>query len=318
MRLIEKFKFIYHSALQAKRTFEILSDSRFENNRIEGEIKRNTHSIEKGLSLENPRMGFGIPKIKEAFCLVERYINNGGGIDAEPLLMFKSALKAYLDFHKQAKFTNASIEEVAIIYNKLSSIVRDSFPDMGGVFQVNKPEYSEQEKKAFEKLFYDRHSIREFDHTRVEDSKLRHAIELAMRCPSACNRQCQRCYIVDKEQLNKLGSLSGIGGFAEDVDKFIVITGRISDYRADEYMQWIVTGSVFAAYLTLAIQAEGLGACFVQRSLTVSNGKGDVYNSLGIPDDEQMICLIAVGNLKDKYIVPQSYRLSFKSIVKCI
>lgn len=318
MRLIEKFKFIYHSALQAKRTFEILSDSRFENNRLEGEIKRNTHSIEKGLSLENPRMGFGIAKIKEAFNLVERYINNGGDNKAEPLLMFKSALNAYLVFHKQAKFSNASVEEITIIFNKLSSIIGDSSADQGGVFQVSKSEYSEQEKKSFEKLFYDRHSIREFDHTKVDESKLRHAIELAMRCPSACNRQCQRCYIVDKDKLNKLGSLSGIGGFAEDVDKFIVITGRISDYRIDEYMQWVVTGSVFAAYLTLAIQAEGLGACFVQRSLTVSNGKGDVYNSLGIPEDEQMICLIAVGNLKERYTVPQSYRLSEQSIVQFI
>lgn len=314
MKLIEKIKYMYHSAVQAKRTFELLSDPRFEKNRLEGEIKRNTHSIEKGLSLETPRKGFGVAKIKEAYHLIERYLQLGGDAHAEPLLMFESSLHAYLDFHQQVGFNDETILEVKCIWEKLKLIVGETNSDMGGAFQVTKPNYTESEIKTFEKLFYDRHSIREFDHTSVDDSKLRHAIELAMRCPSACNRQCQRCYILDKHQLNKIGNLSGIGGFAEDVDKYVLVTGRISDYRKDEYMQWVVTGSVFAAYLTLALQTEGLGACFVQRTLSLSAAN----NSLGIPEDEQIVCLVAVGNLKDKYTVPQSYRLSTDNIVKYI
>ena len=318
MKLIDKIKFMCLSALYAGRVFELQSDSRFERNRIEGEIKRNTHSIEKGLSLEKPRMGFGIAKIKEASQLIERYFQLGGSKDAEPVLMFVSSLRTYLIFHQNNKFSNESVKEIKGIYDRLSSKLGYADTKMGGVLQVTKPQYSEQEKIAFEKLFNDRHSIREFDHTPVDEVKLKHAIELAMRCPSACNRQCQRCYIVDKKQIDKLGNLSGIGGFAEDVEKFIVITGRISDYRKDEYMQWVVTGSVFAAYLTLALQTEGIGACFVQRSLIPSNGKDDVYSKLGIPEDEQMICLIAVGNVKENYIVPQSYRLSTEYIVKYV
>lgn len=318
MLFFEKLKYMCLAALQAKRAFELLSDPRFEKNRLEGEIKRNTHSIEKGLSLEKPRMGFGVAKIKETFHLIMRYKELGGKKDAEPLLMFKSSLRAYLDFHQKIGFENESIKEVAGFYKKLSKAIGDSLPEMGGAFQVTRPIYTEEEHAAFEKLFFDRHSIRDFDHSPIDDLKLNHAIELAMRCPSACNRQCQRCYIVDKGQLNKLGSLTGIGGFADDVDKFIVVTGRISDYRRDEYMQWIVTGSVFAAYLTLALQAEGIGTCFVQRSLVLSKTKSDVYSSLGIPEDEQMICLIAVGNLKEQYTVPESYRLSIESIVKHI
>ena len=318
MSLIEKFKFMCLSALQAKRFFEIISDPKFEKNRLEGEIKRNTHSIEKGLSLERPRMGFGVAKIKEANLLVERYLQLGGEINAEPLQMFISSLRSYLDFHQKAGFENEAITEVNKIFNKLSSVIEMPNISMGGTIQMSKPKYTGQEKKAFEQLFCDRHSIREFDHTPVDESKLQHAIELAMRCPSACNRQCQRCYVVDKHQIEKLGNLSGIGGFAEDVDKFIVITGRISDYRKDEYMQWVVTGSVFAAYLTLALQAEGLGACFVQRTLAMPQKNSSLYASLGMPDDEQMICLIAVGNLKEEYTVPQSYRLSTENIVKHI
>lgn len=58
--------------------YKILSADEYKSRRLEGEIIRNTHSIEKGLSLESVRMGFGYKKIQEAFQQIDCYVQKGG------------------------------------------------------------------------------------------------------------------------------------------------------------------------------------------------------------------------------------------------
>ena len=38
----------------------------------------------------------------------------------------------------------------------------------------------------------------------------------------------------------------------------------------------------------------------------------------GIPDDEQLVCCVAVGNLKDQFDVPVSHRISVSEIAKWV
>lgn len=44
---------------EARRNRQILKNPKFQKSRVEAEIIRNVHSIEKGLSLAAPRLGFG-------------------------------------------------------------------------------------------------------------------------------------------------------------------------------------------------------------------------------------------------------------------
>lgn len=62
MKYLTKLRFLLNSLKNASRIYNILNDRKFKNNRLLGEILRNTHSIEKGLSLENVRLGFGVKK----------------------------------------------------------------------------------------------------------------------------------------------------------------------------------------------------------------------------------------------------------------
>lgn len=55
----------------------VLHGSIYKKNKIVGELLRNTHSIEKGMSLENVRLGFGTLKILAALRLVEEYLKYG-------------------------------------------------------------------------------------------------------------------------------------------------------------------------------------------------------------------------------------------------
>lgn len=304
---------------KAGKLFDVLSQSEFEADRIEGEIIRNAHSIEKGLSLEHVKPGFGFAKMTAAFELIERYKEIRGNYESEAIGMFADAVKAYLEFHKELEYQDEHTRRIEKLYGELTTkgVLTDG--TMGGYQKIKKTVYSEEELTTLRSLFENRHSVREFADTSVDKKKLEWAIELACHCPSACNRQCYRVHVLSRKNFDKMdGWLDGIGGFAEDVDQFLIVTAKLSVYRKSEEMQYVVSASVFAAYLTLALQALSIGCCFVQRPFMPNAGWSKVAAQLRIPRDEQVVCVLGIGNLKDEYKVPVSHRLSQDIIVNYI
>lgn len=313
---INKIKYFKKIIKEANVIYNMAHDASYENNRLLGEIIRNTHSIEKGLSLQNVRLGFGLAKIEEACGFVRKYYENGGDMNAAPLLMFLDALKSYIAYHEKMDFKNETVEKVLRLVEGLNKIVPSSTLEHGGILEFEKPNYTSDEYNAFEKIIKDRHSAREFDHTPVNPGKLKKAIELAMRCPSACNRQCYRLYILEQSDFGLLNDwIGGTGGFDKELDKLLIITGKTSMYRLNEQYQHIVTSSIFAGYLTLTLQANGIGACVIQRSLFPNDSWERVKKNLCITGDEMPVCCIGIGNLKDSSKAPVSYRLSYEEIV---
>lgn len=317
--MMNKLKYMFGVGQKAGKIYDILSGKEFEADRLEGEIIRNAHSIEKGLSLENIKMGFGYAKMTNAFAQIERYKELCGNYDSEAIGMFADAVGAYLAFHKQSGYEDANIKQIETLYNKLVQDGVRTDGTYGGYQMIQRSEYSEEELAVLCNLFESRHSVREFAHTDIDTDKLNKAIELACHCPSACNRQCYRVHVLSRNHFDKMdGWLEGIGGFAEDVNKFLIITGKLSAYRKSEEMQYVVSTSVFAAYLTLSLQAVGIGCCFVQRPFLPTAKWSKVAGQLKIPQDEQVVCVLGIGNLKDEYKVPVSHRLAQDTIVNYI
>lgn len=319
MKLINELRFIKQSMMNFGYYWKLLNDPKFTNDRYIGEIIRNTHSIEKGLSLEHIRSGFGYAKIKDAFCIINKYKGNNGDMQAEPLIMFVDALKAYLEYHKKINFSNDSIVHITELYDTLVKYINTEDSSYGGTIHIERRNFTVEEQKVLSRLFTNRHSMREFSKEPVNETDLKMAIELAMRCPSACNRQCYRLHIVEKNSFSLLDNwFDGTGGFADDLDKLLFITGKVSLYRIGELYQWIVTGSVFASYLSLALEAYNIGCCFIQRPVIPDKKWTKIAGLIGASADEQLVCCLGIGKLKDSYNVPVSYRLSFDSIVNSI
>jgi nitroreductase len=318
LKALKKIKFILKSMKIAWIQSSILSNSAFILNRLRGEIIRNTHSIEKGLSLEHVKLGFGFIKIKDTTNYISKFLDNGGSWDDISIKMFFSALKEYLAFHKKNGFSNKDIKWINQYYETNYHKVL-YFDNYGGIQVVKKLSFSDEERHLVKRIFYTRHSAREFTKEPINEEHLKQAIEMAMHCPSACNRQCYRCYIVDKNNFTKLGDwLSGSGGFASELDKVLVVTGNISVYRPEEMQQWLITGSIFASYLSLSLHVFDIGCCFMQRYVIPQKGNSSIMNRLGIPLDEQIICCLGIGNLKDEYKAPISHRFDYTDIVKKI
>lgn len=315
MKLFEKCKYIGAFIKHGIYFFDKQNNPCFEKDRIMGEILRNTHSIEKGLSLENIRNGFGMQKIAEARNLINRYMmfENASII---PVKMFVSALNAYLNYHQTIGYEDDNVKNVRAIYEELSSKYTKSEEDYGGVLQLRKKEITQEGLETIKELFYERHSMREFDGSAVDMHYLKEAIELAMHCPSACNRQGYRVHIVHKSAFDKLNHwMDGIGGFANDIDKLLIITANLSVYRLSEPYQHVVTSTVFASYLSLALQAYNIGCCFVQRNVTPNIKWSVISKQFNIPTNEEVVCCLGIGNLKKEYKVPRSYRLPYETIV---
>lgn len=319
MKIFKKIQYLKNAVRNANYYWSLLHDDKFLNERYLGEILRNTHSLEKGLSLENIRKGFGLAKVQETYSIILNYKSNGGNMSAEPLVMFVAALKAYLNYHKSANFSNENICKITKMYKELSPLVLTKKDSYGGTLKISRKNFNEREQDIIARLFNSRHSMREFCNSPVDDDKLKMAIELAMRCPSACNRQCYRLHIINKESFHLLDNwFEGIGGFADELDKMLFVTGKVSVYRMEELHQWIVTGSIFASYLTLSLEANNIGCCFVQRPILPDPTWNKIAITIGASEDEQLICCLGIGTLKAEYTVPISHRLDYDKIVSQI
>ena len=286
--------------------------------RLKGRIVRLLHSIEKGLSVESPRPGFGYEKIQKIYAWAKEYLKYDN-VDKTCIYMFADALEAYCKYHQEISFTSDKINEIKTMAEEFAAIKADDKITgvYGGVQKIYKKDQVFNNAEI-EKLFKTRHSIRQFEKGNSCDELIRRAIELAQCAPSACNRQAVRSYVIDTQKFVETypGNLQGVGGFVDSSDKVILITGKISPYEEYEYKQFIVSAGIFAGYLDLALHAVGLGSCVVQRSLRPEKVWIDYCKIAGIPMDEQIICMMVVGHMKEETVVPVSRRFDTDEIVK--
>ena len=308
-----KFKLLGSGLIRHNHMLKELDSDVARQNHLAAELSRFTHSIEKGLTICNPRLGFGHDKQMKIMDLISQLENSPSSYHREVCVVAIDALSEYLDFHEKKGYTDE-------FCNQIREFVHDhAFSHTGkygGVMTVRK-EDCEFNTDRLERFFHTRHSIRDFSDTDINDELLKKALNLAQYAPSACNRQGVRAYVLSKEKSNELAKkLSGVGGFADKAARLIMITGKISAYRQDETYQYIVSASIYAAYLSLSLHGYGMGGCVVQRQVVWSKAWDELRLSLGIPEDEQLCLLLVVGNLKDEFLVPVSHRLQNEEMIR--
>ncbi len=286
--------------------------------RLTGRIVRYVHSIEKGLVIESPRPEFGYTKIKAIYEWIQEYLKLEN-IDKTCVYMAADALSAYCKYHDSLNISSEKLDEIRQIAAELGEIKeKDKATGVfGGTLVINKDEMCFDSAEV-ERFFKTRHSVRQFNKEPVSDELIHKAVELAQTAPSACNRQAVRTYVIDARKFMETypAKLDGIGGFVESCDKIILVTGKLSPYEEAEYKQFIVSAGIFAGYLSLALHGLGLGACVVQRPLRPSKEWIEFCRMYSIPIDEQIVCMLTVGQLKEQTPVPLSKRFDTDAILK--
>ena len=102
-----------------------------------------------------------------------------------------------------------------------------------------------------------------------------------------------------------------------NANRYIILTGIMDAYVPSELEDWIVSTSIFAGYLSLALHAHGIGSCVIRKPIIY---EGDFERKIrticSIPDNESIVVEMAIGNYKEEFDVPISYRRSAGDIIK--
>lgn len=167
----------------------------------------------------------------------------------------------------------------------------------------------------YESFICSRHSIREFKPNIVEEPVILDIIQLAMYCPSACNRQPWKVYYsLEPDKLNTLKKLCVDQFVARNVYNYFVLTVN-KNYFSDQgeiFQSWI-NGGIFANSLTNAIHAKGLGSCLFQTAKS-HHKYLEIKTFLDIPEQEDIICMVGFGYLKNPVRFISTHRKTVESV----
>lgn len=287
-----KISALYHSLRNTIIDWAILCKGQS----LEYEILQIAHRLEKGLIIHNPRRMWGWEKAERLHYLLQFCDDEFARSTGD------SVLSAYLNSKK-----NSIYEEDIDSYHAF--IARTNFKidlnNLGGALTVEKTTFSNEELNVITKLFTTRHSTRSFSDSTVPMDKLTLAINLALRCPSACNRQPFKVYVVNKDDKQLYIS----GNIEQEGDMFLYITGSIDAYTLDEINDWIVSPSIFCGYLSLTLHAFGIGSCIIRKDLAKDTDYNkSVKRFCKIPQGEKLIIELAIGLYDDTFTVPVSNR----------
>lgn len=270
-------------------------------------ILQTSHRLEKGLCIRNPRAGWGFDKADQLVDLIrrERLRQNP---DVMAIDVGETVLAAYIAAKEKVPGESDKLnhlkDKVEAAGLKLSENV-----EHGGALFLQKEDVLQDE--SVESLFLTRHSVRDFSDTPVDQAKLERAVTLALRAPSACNRQATQIYVISGDDRIKAGSSNEY-----HADKYLIITGNMRAFSLSELNDWIVSSSVFCGYLSLALHAEGIGSCIFRKDIVQESKYNDNIKAMcHISDDEQIILEMAIGNYKDEFNVPVSCRRNASDIL---
>ena len=259
------------------------------------------HSLEKGLSIPNPRIQFGVEKATDLKKLLIQYNNEDTYIYNEGI----SVLYAYIEFRKKKKLT---FEEFLISNKKVDF-------SNGGIKILNKNDVK-CNPEDFITLCSKRHSIRNFSDKYVSIEDVKKATEIALTSPSACNRQMINVYTTNDVNKNKKIAqfIPGNVGFKDENCRYLILTADTKAFDYYEIDQWYLNGGIFVSYLQLAFTSNNIGSCIYQWPKIKSNDV-QIRKILNIPNSEEILTILAVGYYKDNFNVLKAKRKDIKNIL---
>ena len=273
------------------------------------------HRIEKGLTLEKPRKMWGWSKVEKLIDLISAE-SGSAHPDEFAIRTGAAVLKAYRAAKEQSADPKEAERAASFLHRnrRVEELVEASEP-VGGIKRLKKEEILHDiDAQQVEKLFASRHSTRDFTEETIAPETLNHAVQMALHCPSACNRQSTKVYALSGQKRKELGFDN-----LYNADKYLIITGDMSAFTRAERGDWTVSASIFAAYLVLALHSLGIGSCIMRKEMIFgSKYNTAVRKACGIPRNEKIILEIAVGYYKDEVIAAYSNRKKAEEIIRYI
>lgn len=277
-----------------------------------------THQIEKGLSHQDFRYGFGkgvlaqmAPLMVQLKSMDSTYQHNTA---------WKMALAALHEYRARHESVNYDLAYARKLFpDDIWSMIAQADIRMGGSLIIRKEDKEDNARKPFRELSEGRHSVREFSNEPVKLDEVMSAIEVAMRTPSVCNRQPTRVHVITNPAVisQAMPLQGGYRGYALPPALILITADNQAFMNQDERNEGFVDGGLFGMSLLLALEENGLAACPLNTMLPAKRDDA-TRKLLRIPDSEFLVMYIAVGHFLDESKTCHSQRLAADDITTVI
>lgn len=272
------------------------------------------HSIEHGMSLSDPRIGFGFAKVTTLLAETRDYLDRHALDDTTAMAL--KVLDAY------AAFTTARGGDAAGLRSELDALdMRWHFrrEDVaGGTEDVALDQLRAVTDIGFLPFMEARHSVRQYADKPVTRAEVEYAVAAAQQSPSSCNRQTCRVHaFTDRATIARVIAFqTGHRGFGHELGCLLIVTADMAHLNTvGERNQGYVDGGMYAMTLALGFHAQAMGACMLNWSVTRDTDRA-MRAAVGIPENELVITMIGAGHLKDHFTVPRSQRKRVAEVLR--
>lgn len=268
-------------------------------------LLRENHIIEKGMSMKNPKLGFGQEKVKKLLGRLNKYydlyIQEDQGFIRYPL----STILTYITYTENQ---GISIPIIKREFQELVKKVGDSgIKIQAGVKEVCKSDILNSCNTNFKSLLSSRHSLRYFSGDPISRATIEEALRMAQLTPSACNRQGWKTHVYVGEDSVRLAKWQGgCHGFEDEMIYSILVTSNLKAFLSYEVHQAYIDGGLYAMNLINSLHSLGLGT--IPLSCGFYEGKLRELSQFNIPENEVPIVIVAFGQLANQFKVAISSR----------
>lgn len=167
----------------------------------------------------------------------------------------------------------------------------------------------------FKELVQLRRSHRKFTTEEIDADDLKLIIRAALMAPTSKGQRGWHFIVVDdKASIEKLSDAKDMGSqFMKGAPVAIVVIGDATQNDC-----WIEDGSIAAISMQYQAEELGLGTCWVQmRGRGLSDGTDAaqiVRGILGIPENYDVLCVLAVGRKADERKPQNEDRLKWENV----
>ena len=258
-----------------------------------------SHSLEKGMGIENPKIGFGQTKAKRLLEEIALYVSH---TDAPEVLYAynegMSVLERYIQFTIDS---GVSVSELEKSYQNLLNKNKPDVQKAGYEVVDTATMYGAIEKDASSYFLRSRHSIRSYKMRSVEKDIMESVLAIAAASPSACNRQPVKVFWTNSAssvaRISKV--IPGNKGFENAIPNWAIIAVDRTMFGEQECLQWYLNGGIYAAHFVLALHAFHIGSCIFHIPISWG-GIPEIKKIAGIPEYFAIACAVGFGYPKDQ------------------
>ena len=282
---------------------------------LEAVLTHAYHALEKGLTMEVPRPGFGVNAIVLSMAAISKLESIGcNGIATKGA---RGMLQSYVDFHKRNKFDiDDKIKDKLINFVNLMSETKHP----GGSYSLTSKELKEATTFDYERFIQARSSVRHFTGGSIDPSMVKTAVRQSLKAPRSCNRETRRVYAAYDQKLKNylLSYQNGNRGFGHKLGVVLLVTVdlRQFDLIGERNQGWI-DGGLFAMSLVYALHAASLGTCMLNWSEDCKSDKR-IRGAFKIPEHEIIITMIGAGHVPHKFEVTASPAPNVEEVLSII